>query len=111
MNTHNAEDELDDELNPKTVSIIPPPFDSGAFADDHLDKHDVLDPTSMVVSALGMSRQSADACKSTPAITQISPRNLIPTQTRNEMSSSQIKRLTKSMEKNGFDQKQPVDVW
>lgn len=64
LNTHDAEDTLDDELNPKIVSILTPPFDSGAFVDDHLDKHDVLDPTSMVVSALGLSRQSADACKS-----------------------------------------------
>lgn len=39
------------------------------------------------------------------------PGNLISTQTKSEMSGSQIKRLTKDMEKNGFDPNHPVDVW
>ncbi|BAN46028.1 RHS repeat-associated core domain-containing protein [Metapseudomonas resinovorans] len=46
-----------------------------------------------------------------PSVTQVDPRNLIPTQTKNEMSGSQIKRLEKSMKKDGFDQSKPVDVW
>lgn len=46
-----------------------------------------------------------------PPITQVDPRNLIPTQTRNEMSGSQIKRLEKSMKQNGYDQNKPVDAW
>ncbi|GAW86333.1 hypothetical protein bplSymb_SCF02404P010 [Bathymodiolus platifrons methanotrophic gill symbiont] len=41
---------------------------------------------------------------------QINPKNLIPTQTRNEISGSQVKRLTKDMKKNGFDQTKPVYV-
>ncbi|MCF5656683.1 DUF6861 domain-containing protein [Pseudomonas poae] len=39
------------------------------------------------------------------------PGNLIPTQSKSEMSGSQIKRLAKDMEKNGFDPNYPVDVW
>jgi filamentous hemagglutinin len=39
------------------------------------------------------------------------PRNLIPTQIKSEMSGSQIKRLAKDMEKNGFDPNYPVDAW
>ena len=38
------------------------------------------------------------------------PKNLIPTQTRNEISGSQVKRLKKDMQANGFDQSKPVDV-
>ncbi|WP_221902007.1 ParB N-terminal domain-containing protein [Bathymodiolus platifrons methanotrophic gill symbiont] len=40
----------------------------------------------------------------------MNPKNLIPTQTRNEISGSQVKRLTKDVKKNGFDQTKPVDV-
>jgi hypothetical protein len=46
-----------------------------------------------------------------PRLTYINPSNLIPTQTKSEMSGSQIKRLAKSMEKNGFDPSYPVDAW
>ncbi|MNJ71947.1 ParB-like nuclease domain protein [compost metagenome] len=46
-----------------------------------------------------------------PSVTQVDPRNLIPTQTKSEMSGSQIKRLEKSMMKDGFDQSKPVDAW
>ncbi|MDV7932088.1 DUF637 domain-containing protein, partial [Pseudomonas aeruginosa] len=42
---------------------------------------------------------------------QEDPRNLIPTQTKAEMSGSQIKRIVKSIKENGFDQEKPVDVW
>ena len=45
-----------------------------------------------------------------PPIQQVDPRNLIPTQTRNEISGSAVKRLKKDMQKNGFDQSQPVDA-
>jgi len=43
-------------------------------------------------------------------IEQVNPRNLIPTQTRQEMSGSEVKRLTKDMEKNGFNQSKPIDA-
>jgi len=42
---------------------------------------------------------------------QENPRNLIPTQTKAEMSGSQVKRLTKDMKQNGYDQSKPVDAW
>jgi ParB-like chromosome segregation protein Spo0J len=35
----------------------------------------------------------------------------MPTQTRSEMSGSQVKLLTKDMKQNGFDQSKPVDAW
>ncbi len=44
------------------------------------------------------------------AIQQINPRNLIPTQTRSEMSGSQIERLANDMKVNGFDQSKPINV-
>jgi hypothetical protein len=46
-----------------------------------------------------------------PRLTYENPSNLIPTQTKSEMSGSQIKRLAKSMEKNGFNPSYPVDAW
>ncbi len=46
-----------------------------------------------------------------PRLTYENPGNLIPTQTKSEMSGSQIKRLAKSMERNGFDPSYPVDAW
>jgi RHS repeat-associated protein len=49
--------------------------------------------------------------KLNPKLIQEDPRNLIPTQTKSEMSGSQVKRLTKDMKQNGFDQSEPVDVW
>ncbi len=51
------------------------------------------------------------ADKLTPKLLQENPRNLIPTQTRSEMSGSQVKRLTKDMKQNGFDLGKPVDAW
>ncbi len=42
---------------------------------------------------------------------QENPKNLISTQTKSEMSGSEVKRLTKDMKKNGFDQSKPVDAW
>ena len=46
-----------------------------------------------------------------PTLIQENPRNLIPTQTKAEMSGSQVKRLLKDMKQNGFDQSKPVDAW
>lgn len=46
-----------------------------------------------------------------PTLIQENPRNLIPTQTKAEMSGSQVKRLTKDMKQNGYDQSKPVDAW
>ena len=42
------------------------------------------------------------------AIEHINPRNLIPTQTRSEMSGSQVERLAKAMKVNGYDQSKPI---
>ncbi|WP_347170023.1 DUF637 domain-containing protein [Pseudomonas salmasensis] len=53
--------------------------------------------------------QGVDALK--PKLIYEDPRNLIPMQTKAEMSGSQIKRLAKDMEKNGFDPNYPVDAW
>ena len=49
--------------------------------------------------------------KLSPKLIQESPRNLISTQTKSEMSGSQVKRLAKDMKQNGFDQSKPVDAW
>ena len=49
--------------------------------------------------------------KLVPKLIHEDPRNLIPVQTKSEMSGSQIKRLAKDMEKNGFDPSKPVDAW
>jgi len=40
----------------------------------------------------------------------MNPKNLIPTQTKNEISGSQVKHLKKDMQKYGFDQSEPIDV-
>jgi filamentous hemagglutinin len=40
----------------------------------------------------------------------INPEILIPRQGRSEMSSSQIKRLHKSMQKTGFDATYPIEI-
>jgi len=45
-----------------------------------------------------------------PKLEQISPKNLLPTQSRSEMTGSNIKRLEKDMRQNGYDQNQPVDA-
>lgn len=61
---------------------------------------------------------SASASASAKAVEELkskviyeNPRNLIPTQIKSEMSGSQIKRIAKDMEKNGFDPSKPVDGW
>ena len=43
-------------------------------------------------------------------IAHVFPENLIPTQTKSEISGSAVKRYAKSMKENGFDQNQPVSA-
>jgi RHS repeat-associated protein len=43
-----------------------------------------------------------------PIIKRVYPKNLIPTQSKNEMSGSVVKRLKKDMQKNGYDETKPV---
>lgn len=59
--------------------------------------------------ARGVAADGGEALE--PTLISTNPRNLIPTQTRAEMSGSQVKRLAKDMEQNGFDESQPVDAW
>jgi len=40
----------------------------------------------------------------------VNPKNLISTQQRHEMTGSIIKKLTKDMKKNGFDESKPISV-
>lgn len=42
-------------------------------------------------------------CDEEPPVTYTSPRNLNPTQSRNEMSGSQINKMAKDMKENGYD--------
>jgi len=46
-----------------------------------------------------------------PTLILENPRNLLPTQTKSEMSGSQIKRLAEDMNQNGYDYSKPVDAW
>ena len=71
-----------------------------------IDKVKKLDK---LLSKGGNVAKGAD--KLAPKVIQENPRNLIPTQTKSEMSGSQVKRLTKDMKQNGFDQSKPVDAW
>jgi len=61
--------------------------------------------------ALGLGGVTKSAKGLKPTLKQENPRNLIPTQTKSEMSGSQVKRLAKDMKQNGFDQNKPVDAW
>jgi hypothetical protein len=45
------------------------------------------------------------------ALIQENPRNLVPTQTKDQVSGSQIQKLANDMKQNGFDQNYPVDAW
>jgi RHS repeat-associated protein len=45
-----------------------------------------------------------------PELIQTNPKNLIPTQGRNEISGSQVKRMAKDMKENGYNQAHPVDA-
>lgn len=40
----------------------------------------------------------------------VNPKNLRPTQEKHEMTGSVIKKLTKDMKKNGFDESKPISV-
>ena len=59
----------------------------------------------------GFKGLTKDAKGLKPTLKQENPHNLIPTQTKSEMSGSQVKRLAKDMKQNGFDQNKPVDAW
>ena len=50
----------------------------------------------------------AEIGKGATGLIQTSPKNLISQQSKNEMSGSQVKRLTKDMKANGFDQSKPI---
>lgn len=69
----------------------------------------VMGPAGKAFGKFGKVVKSAD--KLNPKLIQQNPRNLLPTQTKSEMSGSQVKRLTKNMKKNGYDQGKPVDAW
>jgi RHS repeat-associated protein len=64
----------------------------------------------MIGGAIGKGVATAGEAAAAPILKQVSPKNLIPIQTRAEMTGSQIKRLEKDMRANGFDQTKPVDV-
>ncbi|MFS2123708.1 hemagglutinin repeat-containing protein [Pseudomonas sp. Pseusp97] len=61
--------------------------------------------------ARGVGADAVDGGEVKPILIYEDPRNLIPTQVKSEMSGSQIKRYTKDMLKNGFDENWPVDAW
>lgn len=61
--------------------------------------------------ARGVGADVVDGGEVKPILIYEDPRNLIPTQVKSEMSGSQIKRYTKDMLKNGFDENWPVDAW
>jgi hypothetical protein len=71
----------------------------------------VLNPRNLIrSSSVGNGYGVAKKVPTDPPIQQMNPKNLIPTQTKNEISGSQVKRLKKDMQKNGFDQSEPIDV-
>jgi len=45
------------------------------------------------------------------SIIQENPKNLIPTQSKSDLTGSRVKRMTKDMKQNGFNQNKPVDAW
>jgi RHS repeat-associated protein len=67
--------------------------------------------TSAAISAEAASATAAaKGAAASETIVQVNPKNLIPTQTKAEMSGSQIKRLANNMRQNGYDQSKPVDA-
>ncbi len=69
----------------------------------------------MIAAAKGLfgfgSKEAAkDSAEAVPQLIKTNPRNLIPTQSRNEISGSQVNRMAKDMKRNGFDQSKPVDA-
>ncbi len=76
-----------------------------------MEPHPVYpDAIESVVTLPGPVGKMGSVKKLCPPV-QENPHNLIPTQTKSEMSGSQIRRLTKNMKQNGFDQSKPVDAW
>jgi RHS repeat-associated protein len=70
-----------------------------------------FDAAKLINNAKTGSNVAKGAKELKPTLIQENPRNLIPTQTKSEMSGSQVKRLTKDMKQNGYDQSKPVDAW
>lgn len=59
--------------------------------------------------ARGKTAEAIEAlAKGESKLLHMNPRNLIPTQTADEMTGSVIKRLEKDMRANGFDANQPI---
>jgi RHS repeat-associated protein len=76
----------------------------------------VDDAIAVVDLATGFGKEAKDIAVASekvlkPTISMQNPKNLIPTQTKSEMSGSQVKRLTKNMKENGFDESKPVSAW
>ena len=74
------------------------------------------DAIAVVDLATGFGKEAKDIAVASekalkPTISMQNPKNLIPTQTKSEMSGSQVKRLTKNMKENGFDESKPVSTW
>ena len=46
-----------------------------------------------------------------PDIVEVNPKILVSTQSKDEITGSVVKRVKKSIQKNGFDPTQPIDVW
>jgi len=58
-------------------------------------------------NVLGVSQAAAAP---SPVLVQVAPGNLFPTQSRSEMTGSNIRRLEKNMRENGFDQNYPISA-
>jgi len=61
-------------------------------------------------SAEAQASKVAEVATAKPVTIQTNPKNLIPTQTKSEMSGSQVKRMAADMRRNGYDQSKPVDA-
>ena len=46
-----------------------------------------------------------------PDIVEVNPKILVSTQSKDEITGSVVKRVKKSIQKDGFDPTQPIDVW
>ena len=99
--------------------FFPEPAELDQFGDAPLQRVDTYPgPVKWGKSAtraagkLGNSAKAGGGAKDLkPTLVEENPRNLIPTQTKSEMSGSKVKRLAKDMKQNGFDQSKPVDAW
>ncbi len=125
------------DLNPKVVQFLNSEFSPASLRETLFEPEsweeyaaiavDVLYPTpggkAVAIEKAGgkLSKEALEALEKKfsestkqelkSKLLQEDPRNLIPTQTKAEMSGSQIKRIVKSIKENGFDQEKPVDVW